>query len=139
MLLPQAPASLISRLGAYGQLMTYWAKAGGWAALLAIGGLAAWLWNRLGLYGFGLAVGIVVALPLLHLVWRYLGSGRRLDAGMVLGSFASVWAIFEAATWLNAASDPAVSIPGWSPVPLSTAVGLLIVSVAIAATGFASE
>lgn len=119
--------------------MTHWAQARRWAIILAIGGLAAWHWIRVGLYGFGLAAGILVVVPVLHLAWRYLGSGRRLDAGMVLGSFAGVWATFELATWLNAASDPAVSIPGWSPVPLATAVGLLIVSVAIAASGFAAE
>lgn len=119
--------------------MARWEKARRWAVILAIGGLAAWLWIRLGLYGFGLAVGIVVALPVLYLAWRYLGSGRRLDAGMVLGSFAGVWASFEAARWLNAASDPAVSIPGWSPVPLAAAVALLVVGVVIAASGFAAE
>lgn len=124
---------------AYGQVVTYWAKARRWAVLLAIGSLAAWLWIRLGLYGFGLAVGIVVVLPVLYLAWRYVRSERRLDAGRVLGSFAGVWATFEAARWLNAASDAAVSIPGWSPVPLATAVGLLIVSVAIAASGSAAE
>ena len=119
--------------------MARWDKARRWAVILAIGGLAAWLWIRLGLYGFGLAVGIAVALPVLYLTWRFLGSGRRLEAGMVLGSFAGVWASFEAARWLNAASDPAVFIPGWSPVPLAAAVALLVVSVAIAASGFAAE
>ncbi|HSK47584.1 MAG TPA: hypothetical protein VLA05_06220 [Coriobacteriia bacterium] len=119
--------------------MARWEKARRWAVILAIGALTAWLWIRLGLYGFGLAVGIVVAAPVVYLAWRYLRSGRRLDAGMVLGSFAAVWASFEAATWLNAASDPAVSIPGWSPVPLAAAVALLVVSVAIAASGFTAE
>lgn len=119
--------------------MRHWAKARRWAVILAIGAVAGWLWIRLGLYGFGLVVGIIVALPVLYLAWRYLASGRRLDAGLALGSFAGVWATFEAARWLNAASDPAVSIPGWSAVPLATAVGLLIVSVAIAATGLTAD
>jgi hypothetical protein len=110
-----------------------------WAVILAIGGLAAWLWIRVGPYGFGLTVGIVVVLPILFLARGYLRSGRRLDAGMLLGSFAGVWGSFEAASWLNAASDPAVFIPGWSPVPLAAALALLVVSVAIAASGFAAE
>jgi hypothetical protein len=121
------------------QLVRHWAEARRWAVILAIGALEAWLWIRLGLYGFGLAVAAVVALPVLYLAWRYLGSGRRLDAGVVLASFAGVWATFEAARWLNAASDPAVSIPGWSPFPLATALGLLIVSIAIAASGLTAE
>lgn len=45
----------------------------------------------------------------------------------------------KSARWVNAASDPAVSIPGWSPVPLAGAVALLVMSVAIAASGFAAE
>ena len=106
------------------------------AVILAIGGLAAWLGIRIGLYGFGLAVGIVFAVPVLYLAWRYVASGHRLDAGLVLGSFGAVWASFEAATWLNAASDPAVSIPGWSPLPLAIATSLLVASVAIAARGW---
>lgn len=115
--------------------MARWEKARRWAVILGIGGLAAWLWIRLGLYGFGLAVGLVAALPVLYLAWRYLAPGRRLDAGLVLGSFAGVWASFETARWLNAERDPAVIIPGWSPVPLAVAVALLVVSVAIAASG----
>lgn len=119
----------------YRRSMTHWAEAQRWAVILAIGALGAWLWIRLGLYGFGLPVGIVVALPVMYLAWRYLASGRHIDAGVVLGGFAGVWAIFELATWLNVALDPAVVIPGWSPIPLATAVGLLIVSVTIAAIG----
>lgn len=119
--------------------MARWEKARRWAVILAIGGLAGWLWIRLGLYGFGPAVGIVVVLPILYLAWRYLGSGRRLEAGMVLGSFAVVWASFEGTRWVIAASDPAVSIPGWSPIPLAAAVASLAVSVAIAASGFAAD
>jgi hypothetical protein len=119
--------------------MARWERARRWAVMVAIGGVAAWLWIRLGLYGFGLAVGIAFALPVVYLAWRYVASGHRLDAGLLLGSFGGVWASFEAATWLNAASDPAVSIPGWSPIPLAIATSLLVLSVAIAATGFAPE
>lgn len=119
--------------------MARWERTRRSAVILAIGALAAWLWIRLGLYGFGLTVGVVVALPVGYLAWRYIGLGRRLDAGMVLGSFAGVWASFEVARWVNSASDPAVLIPGWSPVPLAAAVALLVVSVAIAASGFAAE
>lgn len=75
----------------------------------------------------------------MDLAWRYLASGRRLDAGLVLGSFVGVWATFEAAGWLNAALDPPISVPGWSPVPFATAVGLLIASVAIAASSLTAE
>ena len=105
-----------------------------WAVTLAIGALAAWLWIRLGLYGFGLPMGAVVVLPVVYLAWRHEASGRHLEAGVVLGTFAAVWATFEVASWINAERDPAVVIPGWSPIPLASAAALLILSVTIAAT-----
>lgn len=101
--------------------------------ILLIGALAASLWVRLGLYGYGLPVGLVTALPVIYLAGRYLIARDLLAVAAVVGSFAVVWAIFEARTWLNAASDPAVEIPGWSPLPLAASVALVVMSLALAA------
>ena len=104
-----------------------------WAIVLAIGALAGALWIRLGLYGFGLPIGMVTLLPALFLLWHYLAARQLMSAAALVGSLAGVWATFEAGIWLNAASDRAVEIPGWSPVPLAVAVALVIVSLALAA------
>jgi len=96
-----------------------------------IGVATAWLWIRLGLYGFGLPVGFTTLLPLALLGVLYARTHRLGDLGVLLAAFAAVWTAFETWTWLNAASDPAVSIPGWTPVPLATAVALLVVAGAV--------
>jgi len=75
----------------------------------------------------------------LFLAWHYVRLNRMLDAGVLVGSFAVVWVGFEALAWLNAVSDPAVVIPGWSPVPLATAVALLILSMALTASRLSGD
>jgi hypothetical protein len=102
------------------------------AVVAAIGLAAAWVWIRLGLYGFGLPVGILTLTPLAMLGLLYARSHQLADLGLLLGTFAAAWTAFEAARWLNAASDPAVSIPGWTPIPLAASVALLILAVAVA-------
>jgi hypothetical protein len=97
----------------------------------AIGLATAWVWIRLGLYGFGLPAGLPTLIPLALLGLLYVQRRRTADLGVLLGAFAGVWAAFEAWRWLNAASDPAVSIPGWTPLPLAAAVALLLVAGAL--------
>ena len=101
------------------------------AVVAAIGALAALIWIRLGLYGFGLPVGLVVLVPVVLLGWLYMRLRRVVDLGALLGAFGLSWAAFEGWVWLNAESDPAVSIPGWSPIPLATAVALLLIGIAV--------
>ena len=96
-----------------------------------IGITTAWLWIRLGLYGFGLPAGVAVVAPSLMLGVWYARTGRIGDLGVLLGAFAAAWTAFETWTWLNATTDPAVSIPGWTPIPLATAIALLIVAAAV--------
>ena len=96
-----------------------------------IGVATAWLWIRLGLYGFGLPVGFTTLLPLAMLGVLYARTHRFGDLGVLLAACAAVWTAFETWTWLNAASDSAVSIPGWTPVPLAAAVALLVVAGAV--------
>lgn len=114
-------------MAAYGQPM----RAIRIVVIAVIGGLTAWLWIRLGLYGFGLPVGFVTLVPLALLGAVYARGRRILDLGLLLGSFAFVWSAFEAWTWVSAASDPAVAIPDWTPVPLLVAVALLVVAGAL--------
>lgn len=97
----------------------------------AIGIATAWMWIRLGLYGFGPAVGVLVLAPAVLLGVGYVRTGRLGHFGGLLGAFAAAWAAFEAWTWLNAVTDPAVSIPGWTPIPLATAVALFVVASAL--------
>ena len=101
------------------------------AVIVLVGAATAWIWIRLGLYGFGLPVGLAALVPLLALGVLYARTRRLSALGVLLGSFAVVWAAFETWAWLNAASDPAVSIPGWTPVPLATAIALLVVAGAV--------
>jgi hypothetical protein len=98
-----------------------------------IGVATAWLWIRLGLYGFGLPVGLVTVIPSVMLGLIYARTRRIADLGVLLGAFAAVWAAHETWTWVNDLSDPAVSIPGWTPVPLAAAIALLVVAVSIMA------
>lgn len=93
------------------------------AVVTLIGLATAWLWIRLGLYGFGLPIGLAALMPLAMLGVLYVRTRRIGDLGLLLGVFAAAWTAFEAWRWLNAASDPAVSIPGWTPVPLIIAFG----------------
>ena len=99
--------------------------------IVLIGAATAWIWIRLGLYGFGLPVGLAALFPLVVLGVLYARTRRMGDAGVLLGSFALVWAAFETWTWLNDVLDPAVSIPGWTPVPLATAVASLVIAAAV--------
>lgn len=108
------------------------------AVVTALGLATAWAWIRLGLYGFGLPVGLVALSPLAMLGALYARSHRLADVGVLLGTFAVAWTAFEAWRWLDAASDPAVSIPGWTPIPLAAAVALLVVAVAVT-TGASSH
>ncbi|HEX7195640.1 MAG TPA: hypothetical protein VF364_02270 [Candidatus Limnocylindria bacterium] len=105
------------------------------AVVVAIGAAVAWVWIRLGLYGFGLPVGLVALTPLLALGVVYWRAGRVAHLGVLLIAFAGTWLVFETWTWLNAASDPAVSIPGWTPIPLATSVGLLLIGAAVTVAG----
>ena len=70
--------------------------------------------------------------PLAILGGLYVRTNRLRDLGMLVGSFAAAWTSFEAWAWLNAASDPAVTIPGWTPLPLTTAVALFVMATAVA-------
>jgi len=101
------------------------------AVVTAIGLATTWLWIRLGIYGLGLLVGLVVLLPLAMLGLLYAYRRRTADLGVLFGAFAAGWAAFEGWRWLNAASDPAVSIPGWTPFPLAAAVALFLIAVAV--------
>lgn len=96
-----------------------------------IGIATAWLWIRLGLYGFGLPAGVAVVAPSLMLGVLYARARRIGDLGMLLGAFAAVWTAFETWTWLNATTDRAVSIPGWTPIPLAAAIALLVVAAVV--------
>ena len=98
----------------------------------AIGALAGLLWIRIALYGFGLPVMLAWIVGLALLAAYYIRQDRLRDYGLLLAAFAFVWAAFEAWTWANASADPAVVIPGWSPVPFATAIALLIMSTAVA-------
>lgn len=102
------------------------------AVVTAIGLAAAWLWIRVGLNGLGLPMGLVTLAPLAILGLLYARSRRIVDFGVLLGAFAVVWTAFEAWSWLNAAADPAVSIPGWTPIPLAAALILLVAAGAVA-------
>ena len=101
----------------------------------AIGIASAWLWMRIGLYGFGLPAGLAVLLPLAVLAAIYMRWRRIARLGVLLGAFGATWAAFEAGAWLNAATDPAVSIPGWSPVPLGASVAFLVLAIALGVAG----
>ena len=101
------------------------------AVVTAMGLATAWLWIRLGLYGLGLPVGLAMLIPLVMLGLLYVYRRRTADLGVLVGAFAAAWTAFEAWRWLNAASDPAVSIPGWTPLPLAAGVALLAVAVAV--------
>lgn len=101
------------------------------AVVAAIGLATAWVWIRLGLYGFGLPVGLAALVPLAMMGLLYVRRRRTADLGVLVGAFAAGWTAFEAWRWLNAASDPAVSIPGWTPFPLAAAVALLVAAVAV--------
>lgn len=105
------------------------------AVVVVLGLISALIWIRVGLYGFGLPVGLVALLPVVLLLALYLRAGRTLDIGIFLGAFAGSWTAFEAWTWLNAARDPAVSIPDWTPFALAAAVVLLLVGVGVALLG----
>ncbi len=100
-----------------------------------IGLATAWLWIRVGLYGFGLPVGLATLIPLATLGVLYHRTRRIGDLGVLLGVFAAAWMAFEAWTWLNAASDPAVFIPNWTPVPLVIASTLLLIAGAVIVEG----
>jgi hypothetical protein len=102
------------------------------AVVIFIGLATAWIWIRLGLYGFGWPAAAATLAPLAILTGLYLRTNRLRDLGMLVGAFAAAWASFEASAWLNAASDPAVSIPGWTPIPLATAVALFVMAAAVA-------
>lgn len=104
------------------------------AVVVALGIISALIWIRLGLYGFGLPVGLLALLPVVLLVAFYLRAGRTVDLGVLLGAFAASWTAFELWTWVNAATDPAVSIPDWTPFALVAAVALLVVGVGVALT-----
>jgi hypothetical protein len=101
------------------------------AVVTAIGLATAWVWIRFGLYGFGPPVGLAALIPLVTLGVLYARRSRGADLGVLLGAFAAVWTAFEAWRWLNGASDPAVSIPGWTPFPLAAAVALLVIAIAV--------
>lgn len=105
------------------------------AVVAVLGLISALIWIRVGLYGLGLPVGLVALVPVALVIALYLRAGRALDVGIVLGAFAGSWTAFEAWRWLNAALDPAVSIPGWSPVPLVAATVLLVVGIGVALLG----
>lgn len=96
-----------------------------------VGAATAWLWIRLGLYGFGLPVGFATLIPLALLGVLHARQRRTVHLGVLLGSFAAVWTAFEGWTWLNGATDPAVSIPDWTPIPLAAAVALLFTAGAV--------
>ena len=101
------------------------------AVVTALGLATAWVWLRLGLDGFGLPAGLATLIPLALLGLLYIRRRRTADLGVLLGAFAAAWVAFEAWRWLNAASDPAVSLPGWTPFPLAAAAALLFVAVAV--------
>ena len=101
------------------------------AVVILIGAATAWIWIRLGLYGFGLPVGLATLIPLVILTGLYTRTDRPRELGVLLGSFAAPWAAFETWTWLNGGSDPAVSYLGWTPIPLAAAVALLIIAGAV--------
>ena len=105
------------------------------AVVVALGLISALIWIRVGLYGFGLPVGLVALVPVGLLIVLYLRMGRTRDVGIFLGAFAGSWTAFETWTWVNAATDPSVSIPGWTPFPLVAAVVLLVVGVGVALLG----
>ncbi len=127
-----APSLATYRAAAYGRFVRGVRRL---LVVCAIGIATAWMWIRLGLYGFGLPVGILILAPAVLLGVGYVRTGRLGHLGVLLGAFAAAWAAFEAWTWLNAATDPAVSIPGWTPIPLATAVALLVVASAIVVAG----
>ena len=102
------------------------------AVVILIGLATAWIWIRLGLYGFGWPAAAATLAPLAILTGLYVRTNRLRDLGMLVGSFAAAWTSFEAWAWLNAASDPAVTIPGWTPLPLATAVALFVMATAVA-------
>lgn len=101
------------------------------AVVGAIGVLAALIWLRLGLYGFGLPRGLLALLPVFVAGRFYLRARQIRALGVLLEAFALTWVAFETWVWMNAATDPAVSIPGWSPLPLASAAVLLLVGVGL--------
>lgn len=103
--------------------------------VVLIGAASAWIWIRLGIYGFGVAAGLAALVPVGVLGAFYVQAGRIADLGVLLGAFGLAWSAFEVWTWTSTASDAAVTIPGWTPVPLATSVALLIIGVAIAIAG----
>ena len=101
------------------------------AVIALIGAATAWIWIRLGLYGFGLSGGLAALIPLVMLAVLYVRTRRLSDVGVLLASFGAVWTAFETGAWLNATSDPAVTIPHWTPAPLIAAVALLVVGLSV--------
>lgn len=112
--------------------MDMWWKLG---VIALIGVATAWLWIRLGLYGLGLPIGFAALIPLGVLGAWYTRSRQIVDVGVLVGAFALAWSAFEVWTWLNAAGDPAVSIPDWTPIPLAASVTLLLIGIAVTVAG----
>lgn len=104
-----------------------------------IGAATAGLWIRLGLYGLGLPIGLLTLIPSALLGVRYARERRAVDLGVLLGSLAAIWMAFEAWTWLNAATDPGVVIPDWTPIPLAAAVVLVLVAGGLVAVGLSTR
>lgn len=104
-----------------------------------IGAATAGLWIRLGLYGFGLPIGLLTLIPSALLGVRYARERGVVDLGMLLGSFAAVWTAFEAWTWFNAATDPGVVVPDWTPIPFAAAIVLLLLAGGLAAVGLSTR
>lgn len=87
---------------------------------------------------FGLTVGflayflfgtVLVLFPLAIAFFALLSSDRRpavRDTGTFLIAAAGLWVVLLSERLWNDLADPAVTEPGWSPIPLAFSVGLLI-------------
>lgn len=60
------------------------------------------------------------------LVLRWLADGRLTELGAFLVAGAGFWVLEEGAALLNDLSDPAVTYPMWSPIPLALAFGMMV-------------
>ena len=96
-------------------------------------------WLRLAMAGMsGLALGFLahflfivpyVMFPLgftAILVAHWLSSRRLGELGTFLLAAAAYWMVAELSARLNDLSDPAVSYPGWTPVPVAVAAALVV-------------